>query len=233
MKNSEKEKHGETEAPSAVALVLSALRTAANAQGRHGIRIFAVSGNTLAMFAVGGIIVGIPMALFVALLPFWDHVGEFELIRTLNAYVAPGIESIPDVPLPEFPVKRYLIASTTMIELLFLGNFIALFALRPRRHALLVWTYYDRAKIFQYFGISALLFFCSWYVLFYDWETLAYLNTWGRPSMRAPGPRLVILMAVSLPIVAFVFGHLASIVGLGAWRTASKKLRRTGLPRPR
>ena len=37
---------------------------------------------------------------------------------------------------------------------------------------------------------------------------------------------LVYYLVLSMPFVTLGFGHMAAIVGLGAWRTASQKLRR-------
>jgi hypothetical protein len=39
---------------------------------------------------------------------------------------------------------------------------------------------------------------------------------------------LVYYLVLSMPFVTLVFGHMAAIVGLGAWRTSSRKLRRFG-----
>jgi hypothetical protein len=192
---------------------------ALDAPGRRGVRIFAMSRQHMIMSAVGGAIVGIPLAFFVALLPIWDYVGEFVLIKKLNALVAPGIEGIPYKELPDFPLKRVLVAMTSMVELLFLGNVFALFARKIRRHALLVWICYDRKKLLQYFSISGLIFGAAWYILFINWNVLAFMM-----SLRRGGG--VPYLAVLLPLMAFIFGHLATIVGLGLYRDASRKLRR-------
>ncbi len=176
------------------------------------------------MSAVGGAIVGIPLAFFVALLPIWDYVGEFVLIKKLNTLVAPGIEGIPYKELPDFPLKRVLIAMTSMVELLFLGNVFALFVRKIRRHALLVWICYDRKKLLHYFSISGLIFGAAWYILFINWNVLAFM-------MSLQGGGGVPYLAVLLPMMAFVFGHLATIVGLGLYRDASRKLSRMAASR--
>jgi hypothetical protein len=211
-----------TEGAALATTALSAFR-AIDAPGRRSIRIFAMPGNQLVMAAVGGIIVGIPMAFFITLLPIWDYVDDFALIRNLNSYIAPGIDGIREATLPEFPLKRVLIASTSIVELLFLGNFLALFSRKTRRHALLVWACYDRTKLLQYFVLSALIFGGLWYLFFIDWELLRFITTM-RIGRRGNG--LVAYAAMLMPLVAVVFGHLTTIVCLGAWRTASRQLRR-------
>lgn len=219
-KNRQKQPHASTRNADFFVLAFSAFR-AVDAPDRRRVRIFAMPSNQLVMAAVGGIIVGIPMAFFIALLPFWDYVDDLAPIRKLNAYIAPGLDSIRDTRLPNFPLKRVLIASTSIIELLFLGNFLALFARKTRRHALLVWTCYDRAKLLLYFVLSALTFCGLWYLFFINWELL----NWIVANLRGRSRGLVSYGAMLMPLVAVVFGHLTTIVGLGAWRSASRKLR--------
>ena len=192
--------------------------------GRRGVRIFGLPPEQLSMATIALILLGIPLAFILAMMPFWDRVGDFALLKTLNHYVAPAIDGLAydyrSMALPRFPLKRFLIASTSMVELIFAVNFVALFARRVRKHALLVWTCFDRTKIFQYFGASGLIFFGLWYVLFFNWEILVLLNSSGRRAGR-----LFPYFTISMPITAAVFGHMAAIVGLGACRTASRKLR--------
>src|ERR1700730_1319562 len=125
--------------------------------GRHSVHIFGLPREQLIIATVATILFGIPVAIVLAIAPFWDRVGDFAFLMRLNSYVAPAIDGLTyefrTEALPRFPLKRFLIASTSMVELIFLSNFVALFAHAVRRHALLVWTCHDRAKIFQYFGI--------------------------------------------------------------------------------
>jgi hypothetical protein len=224
MDNSQKEKNGGT-SNVFVNTTFLAFNALVGSPGRHGVHIFGLSREQLIMATVAALILGIPLAIIVAMAPFWDRVGDVWLLKQLNSYVAPAIDDLTyqyrSEALPRFPLKRFLVASISMIELIVLSNFVALFARGVRRHALLVWTCYDRRKIFQYFGISCLIFCGLWYVLFFDWKVLAFLQSTGRRSVG-----LILYFVMSMPVVALVFGHLAAIVGLGGWRTASRKLRR-------
>jgi len=128
-------------------------------------------------------------------MPFWDRVADFALLKNVNHSIAPAIDGLAydyrSIALPRFPLKRFLIASTAMVELIFLVNFVALFARKVRKHALFVWTCFDRTKIFQYFGASGLIFFGLWYVLFFQLGNIgAFEFFWPR----------------SRPIVS-LFGH--------------------------
>jgi hypothetical protein len=223
MDNSPKEKNGGT-SDVFVNTTFSAFNALVDSPGRRGVRIFGLPRAHLIMATAAALILGIPLAIIVAMAPFWDRVGDFWLLKQLNAYVAPAIDGLSyqyrSEALPRFPLKRFLVASISMIELIFLSNFVALFARGVRRHALLVWTCYDRTKIFQYFAISCLVFCGLWYVLFFDWRVLAFLNT-GR---RSGG--FFVYLVMSMPVVTLVFGHMAAIVALGGWRAASRKLRR-------
>jgi hypothetical protein len=227
MDNSQKEKSGGT-SNAFVDISFSTFNALVDTPGRRGVRIFGLPREQLIMAAVAGLILGIPAAIFVAMVPFWDYVGDFWPLKQLNSYVAPAIEELTyqhrSEALPRFPLKRFLIASISMVELIFLSSFAALFWRGVRRHALLVWICYDRGKVLQYFGISGLIFCGLWYVLFFDWRLLAFLFSSGRSST------LVYYLALSMPFVTLVFGHMATIVGLGAWRTASRKLRQFRKP---
>jgi hypothetical protein len=206
-------------------LALSALEEVFYAPGRRGVRIYGLPPQQLVIATVTSMLFGIPLAFVVAMMPFWDSVGDFALLKTLNSCVAPAIEGLTyeyrAMALPRFPLKRFLIASISMIELIFLTNFMTLFAHRVRKHALLVWTCYDRTKVLQYFTVSAGIFLGLWYVLFFDWQLLASLFSAGGRAGR-----LLPYLVVPMPIVAAIFGHMAMIVGLGTLRTASRTLRR-------
>jgi hypothetical protein len=108
-----------------------------------------------------------------------------------------------------------------MTELLLLANFLALFTKGARKRALLVWTCYDREKLIAIFVVSSVVFCGYWYILFFDWNALAGLN-----SLSRRGGRLVLFLAVSMPLVTIVFGHMATIIALGTHRVASRRLRR-------
>jgi hypothetical protein len=220
MDNSQKGMPGNPSA-AVVGATVSAFHALVEARGRRGVRIFGLPPDQTVMATTASMLLGIPLAAIVAMAQFWDRVGDFALLAKLNSYVAPIIDGLAYAYRPEsfprLPLKRFLIACASMVELIFLFNIVALFARGVRRHALLVWMCYDRTKIFQYFGISCLIFFGLWYVLFFSWKLWTLLD-------RRAG--LVLYAVVGMPLVAVVFGHMTAIVGLGAWRTASRKLRR-------
>jgi hypothetical protein len=203
-------------------------RALAEVPGRRGTRIFGLPREQLIMATISTILLGFPLAFFVAMIPTWEWIGEIAPVRYLNSYVAPPIDALSydyrAWAMPRFPVKRFLIASISMVQLIFLSNFIALFARRVRRHALRVWACYDRSKVLLYFSISGLAFCGLWYVLFYDWTIAGFLNSVHHGS-RYGGGRLFLYLVVAMPFAAAVFGHMAVIVGLGGWRTASRRLR--------
>jgi hypothetical protein len=201
--------------------------TSAQFTEHQSIRIFGLPPEqfVLAMYAL--VLLGIPLSVIVAMAPFWDRVGDFTLVKQFNSFVAPAIDNLPYEyrygGLPRFPLKRFLIASASMVELILLINFVALFARSVRRHALLVWMRYDRTKLLQYFGITCLLFCSLWYILFYDWKILAFAHSITCHSLRGCSD-LIFVMA--MPIVAVVFGHIAAIISVGAWQAASRRIKR-------
>jgi hypothetical protein len=228
MEQSDKETENEIPAK----LAFSSLEEVFYTPGRRGVRIYGLAPEQVVIATVCSMLFGIPLAFIVAMMPFWDTVGDFAPLKKLNSYIAPAIEGLTyeyrAMALSHLPLKRFLIASMSMIELIIVTNFMTLFARRVRKHALLVWMCYDRTKVLQYFGISAFIFLGLWYVLFFDWQLLALLFYAGGRATR-----LVPYLVVPMPIVAAIFGHMAMIVGLGTWRTVSQKLRRRAQYSPR
>jgi hypothetical protein len=208
-----------------VHLAFLAFNALVDSPGRRGVRIFGLPREQLIMAAVASFLFVIPLTIVVGMMPFWDRLGELTLLKQLNYYVAPEIYHLDygyrARAFPRLPLKRFLTASAFLLELTVLSNIVALFSRGVRKHALLVWTCYDRTKILQYFGISALIFCGLWYVLFFDWTFFTFVNE-SPQAIVYVYPYLVMAM----PFVALVFGHMATIVGLGCWRIASRKLRR-------
>ena len=139
-------------APSFGTEAVVAFRVLIDARGRRDVLIFGLPHDQILIAATLIICVGIPLALFIAALPFWDHVGTWTLVDRVNSYIAPAVGALQDQyrpkAAPRFPEKRFLIASTSMVEIVLLSNFVALFFRRVRRHTLLVWIYFDRQRIF-------------------------------------------------------------------------------------
>lgn len=200
----------------------SIFRALVDSSGRRGVHIFGLSREQIIMASISTVLFILPVLVFVALLPFWERIGGFAPLQWLNSVVAPALETAYEME-SEPRSKRFLISSLTLVELLLLSKFIGLCVHGVRRHALLVWICYDRAKLLRYFAISAVVFFGLWYVLFFDWRLFAMIH-----SDRL-GRRLIFFSAVALPFATFIFGHLAAIVALGAWRTISQKSRRSRL----
>ena len=199
--------------------------TVSDALGRRRITIFGLPNEQLVLVALVSFFLGLPVAFLVAMLPFWEHVGHWSFVEQLNSQIAPEINRLADeyrAPgARRLPLRRLLIGSTCLVELLFLSNFVALFARRVRRHALLVWACYDRKQIFKYFGASCITFFILWYILFFDWTILSFINEPG-----TQGGRLDLPIVVGMPAMAVLFGRMAAIIGLGAARAASRNVRR-------
>jgi len=204
-------------------LAISTFSALVDSPGRRRVRIFGLPREQLIMAAVAFPLLGMPFAIMVAMAPLWEWVGALPLITQLNSYVAPEVHALTydyrAQDAPQFPVKRFLIASTIMFELVLLSNFIALFARGVRRHALIVWTCYDRPKLLKYFLICALAFFALWYILFFNWTIWSFIHATPR------GRRLAIYSVMAMPFVTFVFGHLAAMIAIGLWRSAARQLR--------
>jgi hypothetical protein len=107
-----------------------------------------------------------------------------------------------------------------MIALIFAANFIILFLRRFRKHALLVWICYDFKRVFLYVGIGGIIFVCLWITFFADWSVLNFLGSFRYAQ------RWVLYSVLAMPVSAFNFGHMASIVVLGLCRSVEQYARR-------
>jgi hypothetical protein len=193
-----------------------------DAPTRRRIAIFGLPREPLLLAAFMSIILGLPVAFIMAMLPLWENVGHLSFVQQLNSYIAPEINHLTDeyrAPgVPRLPLKRLLTGSTCLLELLLLFNFVVLLARPVRQHALLVWTSYDRKKLLKYFGASCIAFFVLWYILFFDWQFLSFTFSSGERGVV----RVWMFIIVTMPIMTVIFGRMAAIVGLGAARAVSR-----------
>ncbi|MEA2880143.1 MAG: hypothetical protein QOF14_5339 [Hyphomicrobiales bacterium] len=195
--------------------------------GRRGVHIYGVPPERMVVATVLMLLFGFPLTIVIAMAPFWDDVGDLAAIKLLNAHIAPAVDSLSrDYHtgwMPRFPLKRFFVASVSLVELIVLGNFIALFSRRVRKHALLVWICYDRKKVLQYFALSSVVFCTLWAFLFFDWKILSFLNS---DYLIRIAVRIDACLVMTMPFAAALFGHMAAIVGLGALRAAAQTVKK-------
>jgi hypothetical protein len=198
-------------------------------RGRRDVRIFGGTPEQIAMFLVASILLGIPLSMIVSILPIWDYVGDFAPVKAIDAYVAPALPSLGYERLgtggPLVPLERFPVAMMTIVELIFLINFVALFWPRVRKHALLVWLCYERNRLLLYLGLSGFLFCALWFVFFYNLRIAGYLLSSSGDPYDIRG-RLFVYCGLALPIAAFLFGHTMAIVVLGMLRSVARYLKR-------
>lgn len=206
-------------------VLFEATKAIIGSSGRRRVRIFGVHENYLVMWSISSVLFAFPIAFFIGLIPVWDRIGAFAPIEQWHAYVAPEIGTYYEYPWqpPRFSGKRVLIAAACMLQLILLGSMVALSARSVRKQCLLVWLCYPRTRLLTYLVISALVFGSCWYIFFFNWQFLAFLN-----DLPGRGGDLPLYAAVAFPIVTFVFGRLVAIVLIGLCRTSWRKLRRLG-----
>jgi hypothetical protein len=206
-------------------LSVAAFGAIAETVGRHGVRLYGLPRQQQLLVWFALILIGLPSFTLLAMMPIWERVGDVWWIAKLNQYVAPAIGTVTSeyrLPgAPHFPLRRFLVAATTFIELLLLVNFASMFLRKVRKHALLVWLCFDRQKLFLFLAISGSVFAGLWYAFFFNWQILDFL------SSTRPGQRVITYSLLTMPSVALVFSHLVAIVVLGLGRTTSKTMKRS------
>ncbi|MDQ2081948.1 hypothetical protein RA307_17310 [Xanthobacteraceae bacterium Astr-EGSB] len=170
------------------------------------------------MVMFGVVFVGVPIAIMLAWMPFWEHVGDMRPLKQLNTIIAPELTSASS---PR--ERRFIVGLASMVEMLLFANFLSLLSRRVRRHALMVWACFDRGKIILYLAASGIAFGALWYVIFCDWRPLAFVFSHGGAGTRAGS--LFLYVAVSVPLVTVLFGQLMKIVILGLIRGAERAVR--------
>lgn len=191
--------------------------------GRRNIRIFGLPPEHLVYATALSFLFTVPTTLFVGMLPLWERVGEWRPIKEWLSLIAPALDDVSfesrGQTLPRFPIKRFLVAVAILLQLVLFANLLSAFSRRIRKHALLVWRCYDRARLLRYFAISGVVFVALWFVLFFDWNFLGLLASAPRVSGR-----FGFYVALALPFVTFVFGHFLTIVVLGLGRDVSRAI---------
>jgi hypothetical protein len=203
-----------------------AARAVVNVRGRRNVGIFAGSQETIGIAAIIILTVGLPFFFFLAILPVWESWGDLSPVVWLNSHIAPAVNNIPDhyraAALPRLPLRRLLIAATSMVELLFLSNFLAMPSRRARKRALMTWLCIDKRLLLTLLFISNAALVAVWCFLFYDWTILDFIGSERR------GGRIVILAVVMLPLIALLSGRLTTIVVVGILRSTIKEARWLG-----
>jgi hypothetical protein len=201
-----------------------AAQTVVNVRGRHNVGIFPGSQETIGIAAIIILTVGLPLFLFLAILPIWESWGDLLPVIWLNSHIAPAVNNIPDhyraAALPRLPLRRLLIAATSMVELLFLSNFLAMPSRRARKRALMAWLCIDKRLLLTLLLISNAALVAVWCFLFYNWTILDFIGS------ERSGSRIVMLAVAMLPLIALLSGRLTTIVVVGILRSMTKQVRR-------
>ncbi len=187
-------------------------------------RLFGLPENQVAIGTVVLCLIGIPFVVIMAMLPVWDNIGLWSWVRWIGSWMTPAIDRTSFDYRPDFApglhVKRYLVGSSTIVELIFLANLGTLLSRPTRKHAGLVWLCYDRKKLLLNFGSSALMMAGLWYILFVNWSFIEFMA-----GDRKAGSLFAYIVFLP-PIIAFLLGHLTKIVAFGVWRDTRRLIRR-------
>lgn len=204
-----------------------AMRTATGAlreTGRRGVSVHPSSDGFAGMAPLVFLLYGLPLFIIVAMIPAWEIWGDFSPVVWLNVHIAPAVNSVSDryrsAAFPRLPLRRLLIAATSMIELLFVSGFLTKLSRRGRKRALMVWLCFDKSRLLGLLLASSAAFVAIWCFLFYNWTLLDFFESEPR------GSEIIIFAIVLLPLIALICGRLAAIVALGIFWSTSKVIRR-------
>lgn len=165
--------------------------------------------NNITMGYMGFFCIGIPFMFGLAMMPFWDQVGDRKIIASINNLLAPAIGELPVVHQHALTQRRLLIGASTLLYLLFLIPCV--FVLASKRRRFLYLEAYDLAKTKGRFYATLLL---CWIILAGIWYLVFADPTWVHHNAGAG--RLVFLF----PMITLVVGQMSTFAVLGIIRDA-------------
>ena len=161
-------------------------------------------------FAIGGAVffsLAVPLLLGLAMMPFWDQVGDWRIVVYINDILAPAIEKLPVIHQHALTQRRFLVGASAILYLLFLGQFV--FVLLSKKRRFLYLESYDLTK--SKWRFYALLVAC-WAILALIWYLTFVDEKWIQHNGAAG--RLVILF----PLMTLIVGQMSTFAFLGIVR---------------
>ena len=166
-------------------------------------------------------ILGVPIILGLAVLPFWDYVGDWPLVASIDRVLAPAISNLPDVHQLTATRRRYLIGGSVLMYGIFLFQVMLLLLSKKRRFLLLEAYDLRRPRFYKaflqtWFGVGLV-----WYILFF--KSL---------EEAAKSPIIISVIAAQemlfffFPFLVALAGQMTTIAVLGIGRDAARFVRR-------
>jgi hypothetical protein len=158
------------------------------------------------------IVIGFPLIAGIALMPFWDQIGDWRIVAAVNDLLAPTIRKLPDVGQYARTRRRELIGTAVLLYGIFIAQ--VLFLLASKKLRFLCLEFYDLRKkgAFLCVGLGWGCLTLCWYVVFVD-ERSAHGSAFGR------------LLGV-LPFLVLITAQITTLTALGIFRDALHFFRR-------
>ena len=154
-------------------------------------------------------ILGLPLLIGLAMMPFWDRIGDWQLFASINDVLAPAIDKLPNLHQHSLTQRRFMIGASVLLYALFLGELLILLVSKKRRFLYL--EYYDVRKHRFYVAlvVSWACMTLAWYLIFID-------ETWIR---YFPGSgKLTGGLIIWLPILTIHVARMTTIALIGIAR---------------
>ena len=126
--------------------------------------------DSLPAFILG--FLGLPLLIGLAMMPFWDQIGDWRFFASINDVFAPAIDKLPNLHQHSLTQRRFMIGASVLLYALFLGELLILLVSKKRRFLYL--EYYDMRKR-RFYVALAISWACMallWYLVFVNqtWE---------------------------------------------------------------
>lgn len=163
-------------------------------------------------------ILSIPIIVGLAVLPFWDSVGDWPFIVAIDRFLAPVIGHLPDVHQLAATRRRYLVGGSAIMYGVFLSQIILLLFSKKRRFVLL--EGYDLRKL--HFFKTLLV---TWASVIVCWYILFVVND-GKSTPLIASIRLVQSLLYVFPFLVLLAGQTTTVAILGVSRDIIHFVRR-------
>lgn len=163
--------------------------------------------DSLSAFALG--VLGLPALIGLAMMPFWDQIGEWRIFASINDMLAPAIGKLPNLHDVSLTRRRFMIGASVLLYALFIGEFVVLLASKKRRFLNL--EYYDVRKYRFYIAL-----FVSWACMAVSW-LLIFVNQDWMYAFGVSG-KFVGYLTVWLPLLTVHVSRMTTIALIGITR---------------
>jgi hypothetical protein len=151
-------------------------------------------------------IMGVPLLFGLAMMPFWDQIGDWPVMIAINDLLAPAISQLPNVHQHAVSQRRLLVSGSAIMYMIALLQVIFLLVSKKRRFLFIESYDLGRSRFYKLLIIVWISSAVLWYIIF--------VNEYAIRFLAAGFGRLIYI----LPFLAMLVGQMTMVALLGLSR---------------